>query len=445
LVRDREKLRGAVVASLERHCFDVAIAEDGKTALLLLESGASPDLILLDLLTPGIDPFETLREIRAREAEIPVVVLSVLEEAASIAQAMRRGATGYLIEPFEDSDLDFAISEALETRALYAAIWEGEALRRIREVLEQISDTDVTVLIQGESGVGKEIVARAIHSTSTRCHKPFVKVNCAALPTELLESELFGYERGAFTGAHARKHGRFECADRGTIFLDEIGEMSSALQAKLLQVLQDSTFTRLGGNQDIRVDVRVVAATNRHLEEMVAHRGFREDLFFRLNMVNVKIPPLRERRDEIPRLADHFLHRCSAKYGKHRAQISDRLMCLFKQYPFPGNIRELENMIKRIVVLGSEESVVAELLGRGGRGAGTVASGLQSLLEELEQTAGELPLREVGRRASLKVERAAIERALIQTHGNRRRAARMLQMSYNRLLSKIRETGLKSS
>jgi len=322
------------------------------------------------------------------------------------------------------------------------AVWEGQTLERIRELLAQISDTDVNVLIQGESGVGKEIVARAVHSTSERKGKPFVKVNCAALPTELLESELFGYEKGAFTGAHARKQGRFEHADGGTIFLDEIGEMSSALQAKLLQVLQDGTFTRLGANREIQVDVRVVTATNRPLEEMVAGRAFREDLFFRLNVVNIQIPPLRERREEIPRLIDHFLRRFSARYGKRRVRISSRLLSLFDRYPFPGNIRELENMIKRIVVLENEEPVVAELLSGGERGVRSTVTAFQSLLEEVEESAGDLPLREVGRRASLEAERETIERVLLQTNWNRKRAARLLHVSYKTLLQKIRECGL---
>jgi two-component system response regulator AtoC len=311
-------------------------------------------------------------------------------------------------------------------------VWEGETLERIRELLAQIADTDVNVLIQGESGVGKEIVARAVHSTSERRGKPFVKVNCAALPAELLESELFGYEKGAFTGAHARKQGRFEHADGGTIFLDEIGEMSSALQAKLLQVLQDGTFTRLGANREVQVDVRVVTATNRPLEEMVAGRAFREDLFFRLNVVNIQIPPLRERREEIPRLVDHFLRRFTARYGKRRVRISSRLLSLFDRYPFPGNIRELEN----------EEAVVAELLSGGERGIRSTVTAFQSLLEEVEESAGDLPLREVGRRASLEAERETIERVLLQTNWNRKQAARLLHVSYKTLLQKIRECGL---
>jgi len=308
--------------------------------------------------------------------------------------------------------------------------------------LEQISDTDVTVLIQGESGSGKEIVARAAHRLSTRREGPFVKVNCAALPPDLLESELFGYERGAFTGAVSRKPGKFEVADAGTIFLDEIGEMSPALQAKLLQVLQDGRFTRLGGNEDVRVDVRVVCATNRDLEGMVGEGTFRKDLFFRLNVVTIRIPPLRERRDEISSLVNTFLTRYSVRYRRLRPRLSKRLQRAFERYPFPGNVRELENMIKRIVVLGSESSVLQDLLAGGGRGDSSRANALDALLAELEQTAGDLPLREVGARAALEAERNAIETVLFRTNWNRKQAARLLGVSYKTLLHKIRECGV---
>jgi two-component system response regulator AtoC len=459
VVDDAEGIRSYLASLLELRDFRVDTAEDGLSALALLESGAAPDLVILDVMMPGIDGLETLRRIRARDAEIPVVMLSVVGKATAIVEAMQLGATDYLNKPFEEEELELTISKAFERRnleaecqqlrtdvdpaaAVEATVWEGETLGEIRELLAQISDTDVSVLIQGESGVGKEIVARAVHSTSERREKPFVKVNCAALPTELLESELFGYEKGAFTGANTRKQGRFEHAHGGTIFLDEIGEMSTALQAKLLQVLQDGTFTRLGANREVKVDVRVVTATNRPLDQMVAGKGFREDLFFRLNVVSIQIPPLRERREEIPRLVDHFLRRLTARYGKYRVQVSNRLMSLFDRYPFPGNIRELENMIKRIVVLENEDLVVAELLSGGERGVRSTVTAFQALLEEAEESAGDVPLREVGRKASLEAEREAIERALHQTNWNRKQAARLLHVSYKTLLQKIRECGL---
>jgi two-component system response regulator AtoC len=313
-------------------------------------------------------------------------------------------------------------------------------MRRIRAVIEQISDTDVTVLIQGESGTGKEVVARTLHEISSRAERPFVKVNCAALPEELLESELFGYERGAFTGAHQRKPGKFELAHRGSIFLDEIGEMSPSLQAKLLQVLQDSSFHRLGGNDEISVDVRVVCATNRRLEDMVREGTFREDLFFRLNVVSVALAPLRERREELPHLLEAFARRFSARYGRPEPVLSERLVRALGSYPFPGNVRELENMVKRIIVLDNEDAILDEIARyqRGERGG----SRLRQLIEEIEATAGELPLREVGRRAALEAERETIGRVLDHTNWNRKQAARLLSVSYKTLLQKIRDCEL---
>jgi transcriptional regulator with PAS, ATPase and Fis domain len=314
-------------------------------------------------------------------------------------------------------------------------------MQEIKAVLEQVADTDVTVLIQGESGVGKEIVARTLHDVSSRSEKPFVKVNCAALPEELLESELFGYEKGSFTGAARRKTGKFEHANKGTIFLDEIGEMSAPLQAKLLQVLQDCEFTRLGGNAEVTVDVRVVCATNRKLDEMVADGEFRADLYFRLNVVNVTIPPLRERREEIPALIDTFLHRYAPLYRKPTPRISDRLMNVIQRETFPGNVRELENMIKRVIVLESEESVLNELLGRQ-QGKPDAYSKLIAFIEHSQKTAGEIPLREVGRRAAQEAERETIGRILQHTDWNRKQAARMLGISYKTLLQKSRGCGL---
>jgi two-component system response regulator AtoC len=234
-------------------------------------------------------------------------------------------------------------------------------MKEVREIIEQVADTDITVLVRGESGTGKELVARALHRLSGRADRPFVKVNCAALPSELLESELFGFEKGAFTGAQRRKLGKFEYANHGTIFLDEISEMHPALQAKLLQVLQDGEFSRLGGESDVRVDTRVIAATNRNLEAAVADGSFREDLFYRLNVVTVHLPPLRDRKDAIPLLVEHFLSLYNRQYGKDLKQLSPRTLEVFDGYQWPGNVRELENLVKRMVVLGTEQAVVEEI------------------------------------------------------------------------------------
>jgi DNA-binding NtrC family response regulator len=457
VVDDAEGIRGYLASFLELKGFEVDTAESGKAALALLESGAAPDAILLDIMMPGLDGLETLQRIREHDESVPVVILSVVGRTATIVQAMQLGATDYLNKPVDEGELELVLRQALEIADLAAererlvesldgggvsAVWQSPALRQIRQVIDQISDTDVTVLITGESGVGKEVVARTVHAVSTRSEQPFVKVNCAALPEDLLESELFGYEKGAFTGAVARKAGKFEVANQGTIFLDEIGEMSPALQAKLLQVLQDAEFTRLGGNREIRVDVRVVCATNRALEQMVKEGGFREDLYFRLNVVSVQIPPLRDRREEIPALVEIFLRRYSIKYRRPRRTLSPTLMRAFSRYPFPGNVRELENMIKRIVVLESETSILEEILGGSQLDLERAESSFQSLLAEIEESAGQVPLREVGRRAALEAERQTIERILHRTQWNRKQAARLLGVSYKTLLQKIRECGL---
>jgi two-component system, NtrC family, response regulator AtoC len=454
VVDDAEGVRGFVANLLELEGYRVDTAEDGRSAVALLEGGAAPDLILLDVMMPGIDGIETLRRIRAFDAQVPVVMLSVVGKASTIVEAMQLGAADYLNKPIEDALLVATLEKLLERRSLErerdqlssepsaadAVVWGSEAMRAVRATLEQVADTDVTILLQGESGVGKEIVARTAHDLSPRAGKPFIKVNCAALPADLLESELFGYEKGAFTGATARKHGKFEVAHRGTIFLDEIGEMSPALQAKLLQVLQDRAFARLGGNEEIRVDIRVVCATNRRLIEMVADGTFREDLYFRLNVVGLEIAPLRARREEIPLLLETFLRRAAARYGKPVPQLSFELREELDRYAFPGNVRELENLIKRIVVLGREDSILAEL--REDRSTPRGAGALFELIAGLEATAGDVPLREVGRRVALEAEREAIERVLEHTQWNRKRAARLLGVSYKTLLHKIRECGL---
>jgi len=335
-----------------------------------------------------------------------------------------------------------------------------------------VADSDVTVLIRGESGVGKELVARAIHHRSNRRNRPFVKVNCAALPAELLESELFGHDRGAFTGAATTRIGKFEQADGGTLMLDEIGEMKPALQAKMLHVLQDAEFTKLGSNKRIQVDVRVVAATNRDLEQMLYSGEFREDLYYRLKVIEIVVPPLRERRDEIPTLTDYFTARYSKKYNRPMRPISDDLRQMFQQYDWQGNIRELENMLKRAIILQDESLVIKEIqrhMQRKAEGAAVmVAQPAQVAIPvaaaaavgagpetpfafsdpdvgETESTSADQEsgsLAAVAKAAALKAERAAIEQTLRQVHWNRRKAALNLGVSYKTLLNKIKECGI---
>jgi two-component system response regulator AtoC len=317
-------------------------------------------------------------------------------------------------------------------------IFFGSKMNRIRGLIDQVAKTDVTVLIQGESGVGKEIVARALHLYSLRSEKPFIKVNCAALPDNLLESEFFGYEKGAFTGAYRPKPGKFELAHGGTIFLDEIGDIRPSLQTKLLQVLQDGEFSRLGSKTDIQVDVRVLVATNRNLEEALRDGRFREDLYYRLNVVNILVPPLRERRQEIPVFVNHFLDQYGKQYDSNVCLPSQKLMRVFMRHRWPGNVRELENMIHRLVVLGDEAAIIEELGSEAKRKRVPPKSKLQ-LQNSLPPI---LPLKEVSRRAAMQAEREAILKVLGQTNWHRRRAAKLLNISYKAILYKIKQYGL---
>jgi two-component system response regulator AtoC len=306
-------------------------------------------------------------------------------------------------------------------------------MSEVREIIEQAARVDVTVLIMGETGTGKDVVARAIHEQSVRQSGPFVKVNCAAVPRELLESELFGHERGAFTGAHQLKIGKFESADRGTIFLDEIGDLHPALQGKLLHVLQDGQFSRVGGRSTVKVDVRVLAATNQDLEQAVAGGRFREDLYYRLNVIQVMVPPLRERPEEIPVLADYFMHRYSQLFRRETLQMPAETMQRLIRHRFPGNVRELENMIKRMIVLGDPLLRRSPLPGPAPtaeeNGARTVKAATTSL-------------KDIARRAAQTAEKEAILQALEQTQWNRVRAAKLLEISYRALLYKIKDSGL---
>src|SRR5215218_5223000 len=322
----------------------------GDELLASMKQSEAPDVVLLDVMMPGLDGLATLRALKASRPEAQVIMLSGRNQASTIVEAVRLGAADYVVKPDDPEGLgeialDVAIKNAIEKNRLVSelselrqqlsddedrAVWgNSEKMRGIATVIEQVSDSDVTVLIRGESGVGKELVARAIHQRSSRRDRPFVKVNCAALPAELLESELFGHEKGAFTGAATTRIGKFEQADTGSIFLDEIGEMKAALQAKMLHVLQEAQFTKLGSNKLINVDVRVVAATNRDLETMMIGGEFREDLYYRLKVIEVTVPPLRERRGEITHLAGFFMDRYARRYNRQPRQLSEELAQLF--------------------------------------------------------------------------------------------------------------------
>ena len=313
----------------------------------------------------------------------------------------------------------------------HLSLFDGHPrMRAIRTIIESIADTDTTLLIRGESGVGKDLVARAVHAASSRRQGPFIKVNCAAIPQELLESELFGHEKGAFTGAHRRKPGQFEYANKGTIYLDEIAELTLALQAKLLHVLQDFRFSRVGGHGLLDVDTRVIAATNRNLEEAMARGEFREDLYYRLNVVEIQVPPLRERREEIPGLAAWFLAKFNAQYGRQK-QLLPETMARLMEYTWSGNVRELENVIRRLVVLTDGEQMVEALVDR-----------RRTAQPEPPRPMVAEGLREIARRGAREAERKALAEVLQRVHWNRAEASRILKVSYKTLLNKISECGL---
>jgi two-component system, NtrC family, response regulator AtoC len=455
-----------------------------------------PSAVLLDVIMPGMDGLAALAALKKIDRDVPVIVMSGQGGTHTVVQAMKLGATDFVCKPFEDHELEVLIGSAVRQRQLsqevatlrarlseqskYATLFgNSERMNEVRDLIERVSDTDVTVLIRGESGTGKELVARALHERSLRKDKPFVKVNCAALPTELLESELFGFEKGAFTGAIQQKPGKFEFANHGTMFLDEIGDISYPLQAKLLQVLQDGEFSRLGGKADVQVDVRLIAATNRDLETAVASGQFREDLYFRLNVVTINLPPLRERREEIPILAEHFLRKYSVQYNKPMTSISEELAQQFLTYEWPGNIRQLENLIKRMVVLSAEASILRELAqpvtvvprpllippsvppalalpspappaamvaaappdaARGALNDGARVTGSND--REASATATNVSLKDIARSAAREAERELILRMLTRTRWNRKEAAEHLGISYKALLYKIKENGL---
>jgi two-component system, NtrC family, response regulator AtoC len=467
-----------------------------------------PAAVLLDVVMPGsMDGLAALAAFKKIDKDVPVIVISGQGRTNTVVQAMKLGATDFVCKPFEDSELEILLANALKQRQLsrevsilreqlkeqskYTMLFgNSEKMDEVRDLIDRVSDTDVTVLIRGESGTGKELVARALHAQSLRKEKPFVKVNCAALPTELLESELFGFEKGAFTGAIQHKPGKFEFANHGTMFLDEIGEMSPALQAKLLQVLQDGEFSRLGGKADVHVDVRVIAATNRDLEQMVRDGQFREDLYFRLNVVTIQMPPLRERREEVPVLTEYFLKKYSVQYNKPLSTVSPELARLFLNFEWPGNVRQLENLIKRMVVLNSEAAIMKELqqppaplqfralaspsaprpfnaapqpapppavaaasvggmpMGMGGNGNGNgmqahepVAAAVHTAAG-LAMASGNYSLKDIARTAAREAERELILRMLTRTRWNRKEAAEILGISYKALLYKIKENGL---
>ncbi len=449
VVDDEPSMLRYLQTVLELDSYRVSTASNGIEAVEKVQRDG-PDLVLLDMVMPGADGLETLQRIRETRPSTKVVMLSCVRDTRKVAQAMRLGAQDYLSKPVQKEEMDEVLRFCLEntdpeTPGVGEAIEVSEGvyffsatapMRQLRAQSMQVAKYDFPVLILGESGTGKEVLAQLIHKYSDRAHRTFMKINCAAMPSELLESELFGYEPGAFTGATKSKPGKFELCNKGTLLLDEIGEMSPALQAKLLQVLQDGQFSRLGGRGTVRVDVRVLAATNINMPQAIAQKTFREDLYYRLNSFVLRMPSLRERRDEIPMMLRHFMIHLADRYACAQINVSPRLVDACENYSWPGNIRELENFVKRYLVLGDEAAAITELQRGIARGSGN--GNEVSVPEQAAQTQ-QPDLKEMVRNLKNGAESEVIAQVLEETAWNRKRAATKLNISYKALLYKIRQ------
>ena len=456
LVDDDAAMLRYLATLLETGGHQVQTATDGEAAVRKLQDGIRPAVVLFDLTMPETDGLETLARIRGIDPQIKVVMLSSVTSTRAVSQAIRCGAHDYLAKPFDKRELDAVLREiAPPADGREAPVVESveelvdgtcfiladDSMRQVRQQASLVANVDVPVFLLGESGVGKEVIARFIHHHSQRARRPFLKVNCAALPGELLESELFGYEAGAFTGAERPKPGKFELCGQGTILLDEIGEMSPGLQAKLLHVLQDGTFSRLGGRASLKCEARVLAATNVDVREAMAAKALREDLYYRLSAFTIKVPPLRERCNEIPVLMRRYMGRLAQEFGRPPVPLSPQMQELAKRYPWPGNVRELINVVKRLLILGDEALVMSELEAHLPKNSIAVSTPPNCRTKAMRARSG--GLKATVRSLKHEAEMAAIREALRETGGNRKAAANLLNLSYKALLYKVRQYGIR--
>lgn len=434
VVDDEAPMRESLKDWLSEDGYEVGMAASGQQALSMARE-TDWDVILLDLKMPGMDGLETLRWLKGEEVgtEAQVIIMTAYGTIDTAVQAMKEGAFDYLLKPFDPDQVEMEIRrivthrellmenlllrQKLEERAEFEEIvGRSEPMQRIFDLIRKVAPTDSTVLITGESGTGKELIARAIHGNSSRCFSPFIAVSCGALPDSILESELFGYEKGAFTGADRTKRGRFELANGGTLFLDEVGDISLKTQVDLLRVLQEREFCRLGGQHPIRVDVRILAATNRDLKRAIQENRFREDLYYRLNVISIHVPPLRDRKEDIPLLVETFIRKHSLAMNREPVRMSPSALKLLMEYHWPGNVRELENVIERALVIGK---------------------GRQITPEDLPFSHRELPC-EPQPKSLRAVEKLHIERILEETGWNIRQAARLLEIDRQTLYNKMK-------
>jgi nitrogen regulation protein NR(I) len=459
IVDDELNIRRVLAAMLKREGYEVTTAADGEQALAVLQR-TPIHVVVTDLVMPRLDGLGLLGRVAADYPDVPVIVITAHGSVDTAVAALKSGAFDYITKPFEQDELKKVIAKAarandLERQNVHGVadgekppfVGQSQAMRQIHEIIGKVADSPSTVLITGESGTGKELVAQALHVGSSRRDKPLIKVNCAAIPKDLVESELFGYEKGAFTGAVGSKPGRFELADGGTLFLDEIGEVPVEMQVKLLRALQESEFERVGGIKTLRVDVRLIAATNRDLKALIADGKFREDLYYRLAVVPVSLPPLRDRKEDIPLLVQHFIEKYDRRLGKKVERLEDEALQLLLGYSWPGNIRELENLMERSVLFADGSVILAASLPDSlrERAPGTlVPIAAVGPLGAIAAPSG-ASMKEIVRQAQAELERDLIGRALEETGGNVTRAAKRLQISRKSLQIKMKELGLRGT
>ncbi|MEW5853304.1 MAG: sigma-54 dependent transcriptional regulator [Myxococcota bacterium] len=462
---DEANIRKVLSKTLEREGYDVVAVRDGQEALEVIQHRNVEDdpigVVVTDMRMPRLDGLGLLGKLRETHAELPVILITAHGTVDTAVSALKQGAFDYITKPFDQTEMLQVIRKATAARELGVGdarsragaktrlVGESSAMRQILTIVERVADTPSTVLITGESGTGKELVARALHEGSSRKDRPFITVNCAAIPKDLMESELFGHERGAFTGATTSKPGRFELADTGTLFLDEIGEIQPEMQVKLLRALQESEFERVGGIKTLRVDVRLIAATNRDLAQAISEGKFREDLFYRLNVVPIALPPLRDRLNDIDLLVEHFIAKYNTRLNRNVKGMSREALDRLRDYPWPGNIRELENIIERTVLFSDSEvlqerDLPPELAARTRvfqmRTPEPPAAGEGS---PATPRTGSLDMKEVVKQATIELEKDLIQRALAETGGNVTHAARRLKISRKSLQNKMKELGLR--
>ena len=451
IVEDKDSMAQMLRETLEAEGYIVALANDGQDGIRQIRDSRF-DLILTDLKLPKKDGIEVLKAARAESQLTPVIMMTAFGTVETAVAAMKEGAMDFITKPFDTDHLLLLIKRALENQRLVTEnillkdeltgklgmpkiIGMSREITEVAQKVQKVAPAKTTVLLLGESGTGKELFARAIHNLSSRSVHPFVAINCAAIPRELLETELFGHEKGSFTGADARKIGKFELADRGTIFLDEIAEMDLSLQAKILRVIQEGEIERVGGIKVIRIDVRIVAASNKDIERAVEEKLFREDLFYRLNVFPIVIPPLRERKDDIPLLVEFFMNKYCRELKKPHLHIADDVLDLLISYPWKGNVRELENCIERGIILCEGDTVTDEHI---------VLNRQMAFERSLRSLPADGTLEEVMKEATRIVETQRITKALKDTKGNKTKAAELLQVSYKTLLTKIRDYGIEN-